>query len=147
MSDLQESPGVECVGYDSARRMVTGSLGSVHLPPISAVILRVLLVHTGEIVSRERLYAACWPDPNGGPNGTIRENLGVQITHLRARLVEAGYPGKIKTLWGVGYFLIDDPRPTHVLHLIDSHHRLMRYLLETHPNQRAAGLLLPMFDA
>jgi DNA-binding response OmpR family regulator len=148
MSDMQKASRDDGpVGYDSARHLLTGSLGSVHLTPMQGAILCQLLVHTGEPVHYKRLYAACWPDPDDEPGSGALNVIGTHMCHLRARLAEAGYPGKIKNIFDVGYLLVDDPRPMHVLHLVGSRHRLLRHLLETHPNRHAAGLLLPMFDA
>ena len=73
---------------------------NILLTPTEFELLRVLMSEAGRFVSRQRLLDAAWgPGFFGGANV-----LDVHISQLRRKLRrDAGDPGPIQTLRGVGY--------------------------------------------
>lgn len=62
-------------------------------------LLFFLACRAGEIQSREVLYQQLYKREYDGLDRT----LDVRVSHLRKKLVDAGAPEKIKTVWGHGY--------------------------------------------
>lgn len=71
----------------------------VPLSPLEAQLVRMLLDQVGEVVSREELEAALWPD--GSPGDT--RALDNRLTRLRRRIEEL--PVRIHTVRGRGFML------------------------------------------
>ncbi len=92
----------------SARRAFVPELddnGVVHvgsewtsLPPVEARMVARMLVHFGQVVSREELARAGWPE--GAPG---RNALDVHVLRLRRRLVRVGLV--IRTVRSRGYLI------------------------------------------
>jgi DNA-binding response OmpR family regulator len=62
-------------------------------------LLFFLACRAGEIQSREVLYQQLYKRDYDGLDRT----LDVRVSHLRKKLVDAGAPEKIRTVWGHGY--------------------------------------------
>lgn len=75
---------------------------NLHLTPLQFSILTSLAEHLGEVVTKEDLYQAAWPN-----NYDIQADasLKFQVKELRKKLRERGTPDVIETVWGVGYLL------------------------------------------
>jgi DNA-binding response OmpR family regulator len=59
----------------------------------------------GNVVRREALIAAGWgDDPSGGPDNVVHV-MHTHIASIRRGMASAGFPGRIKTVWGIGYEL------------------------------------------
>lgn len=76
--------------------------GKVRLSRMEALVFEALLRGFKE---NDRIIAHIYAfDPCGGPDDAYN-NLKVTISHVRAKLAKAGFPGEIKTHWGIGYTL------------------------------------------
>ncbi len=73
----------------------------VHLTRTEMRVLHALAAAQGRIVSRDALWRAGWGEST--PEGS--ESLGVHISNLRKRLVEAGADRLLETVRGQGYRL------------------------------------------
>jgi two-component system phosphate regulon response regulator PhoB len=73
----------------------------VHLGPLSYRLLRCLMEHPGEAMSRRRLLQTLWQQSGRSPTRTV----DVHVYRLRAALNEAGERNVIHTVRGVGYRL------------------------------------------
>lgn len=82
---------------------------NLHLTPLQFSILTALAEHLGEIVTKEELYQAAWPNDY---DIQADASLKFQVKELRKKLRLHGSPEVIETVWGVGYLLCleDDPR-------------------------------------
>jgi DNA-binding winged helix-turn-helix (wHTH) protein/tetratricopeptide (TPR) repeat protein len=68
------------------------------LPPAQAAVLLTLVARAGEIVTKDQLLSAAWPDT------VVSENtLARAVMQLRRTLEDAGEPGAIDTAVGHGY--------------------------------------------
>jgi DNA-binding response OmpR family regulator len=75
------------------------------LTPLESRLLSSLARASGRVVRREALVDAGWGDDiNGGPDNALR-SVYVHVCHLRKRLTKAGFPGRINSVWGIGYEL------------------------------------------
>ena len=73
----------------------------VSLSPCQSRVLGALVHAKGAIVTRESLLAATiWDRQAAEPEIKV---VDVYISHVRRKLREAGVPGEIMTVWGVGY--------------------------------------------
>lgn len=96
-----------CLEPDRRRLWHDGTL--VPLYPKSVEALTVLIRHAGEILLRERLIEALWPD------AIVEDsNLSVAISHLRKALAEHGGNSEqfIETIPRVGYRFVGEARET-----------------------------------
>ena len=82
---------------------------NLHLTPLQFSILTALAEHLGEIVTKEELYQAAWPNDY---DIQADASLKFQVKELRKKLRLHGSPEVIETVLGVGYLLCleDDPR-------------------------------------
>lgn len=81
-----------------ANGVVRTSNGWVAVPPVEARIARLLIDHYGEVVSRDDLGSAAWPE------GPVQRNaLDVRILRLRRRI--AAIELAIRTVRSKGYLL------------------------------------------
>lgn len=82
----------------------------INLTPLQFSILTVLAEHLGEVVPKEELYQAAWPNDC---DIQADASLKFQVKELRKKLRMHGVPEVIETVWGVGYLLRleDDTRP------------------------------------
>ena len=82
---------------------------NLHLTLLQFSILTALAEHLGEIVTKEELYQAAWPNDY---DIQADASLKFQVKELRKKLRLHGSPEVIETVLGVGYLLCleDDPR-------------------------------------
>lgn len=83
---------------------------NLHLTPLQFSILASLAEHLGEVVTKEDLYQAAWPNDY---DIQADASLKFQVKGLRKKLRMHGVPEVIETIWGVGYLLCleDNTRP------------------------------------
>lgn len=86
----------------SARTVDVGG-EPAHLTPTEFKLLEYLLRRQGKAVKREQLIAALV-----GGEAATEQALQTHISRLRRKLGEDG--GRIRTVWGVGYRLDEDPQ-------------------------------------
>ncbi|MDL2317584.1 response regulator transcription factor [Eubacteriales bacterium OttesenSCG-928-A19] len=99
--------GQTLAARDAVLNLTDGTLsapgGQVELSRNESRMLRLLMEHKNEIVTREALMRALWDDEH-----FIDENtLTVGINRLRKRLAGAGLDGFIQTRKGEGYIIRD----------------------------------------
>ena len=75
---------------------------TLHLTLLQYSILTSLAEHLGEVVTKEELYQAAWPNDYDIQTDT---SLKFQVKELRKKLRLHGSPEVIETVWGVGYLL------------------------------------------
>ena len=75
---------------------------NLHLTPLQYSILTSLAEHLGEVVPKEELYQAAWPNDY---DIQADASLKFQVKELRKELRIHGAPEVIETVWGVGYLL------------------------------------------
>ena len=75
---------------------------NLHLTPLQYSILTSLAEHLGEVVPKEELYQAAWPNDY---DIQADASLKFQGKELRKELRIHGAPEVIETVWGVGYLL------------------------------------------
>jgi DNA-binding winged helix-turn-helix (wHTH) protein/tetratricopeptide (TPR) repeat protein len=90
---------------DTARGALLGSAQEVVLRPKTAAVLLHLLRHAGEVVSREALLDAVWPDI-----AVTDDSVTQCVSEIRRALGEAG-PRLLRTLPRRGYLLDASPEP------------------------------------
>ena len=62
-------------------------------------ILELLSMNPGQVFDKERIYEKVWGWDSEGDSSVVAEH----IRRIRQKLSSAGCPGKIQTVWGVGY--------------------------------------------
>jgi DNA-binding response OmpR family regulator len=77
----------------------------LHLTPKAAALLELLLRTPGQLVRRQKVEEALWPEASPQPDA-----LRSQIHWLRRALADHGFDG-LETVHGVGYRLIAADRP------------------------------------
>jgi DNA-binding response OmpR family regulator len=68
-------------------------------------LLRALAVEPARVFTREELLRGVWGFQNLVPTRTLDSHA----SRLRRKLADAGAPGMIVNVWGIGYRLIDGP--------------------------------------
>lgn len=84
---------------DYSQRVVYIHDEPLSLPRKEFDILALLSTHPGQVFDRERIYEIVWGLDGAGDSATVSEH----IRRIRMRLEQAGCPGMIETVWGVGY--------------------------------------------
>ncbi|AFZ43254.1 two component transcriptional regulator, winged helix family [Halothece sp. PCC 7418] len=64
-------------------------------------LLKYLMSHPGEVLTREQILDNVWEDNHGGESNVIE----VYIRYLRLKIEQGGYKRLIQTVRGVGYVL------------------------------------------
>jgi two-component system phosphate regulon response regulator PhoB len=64
-------------------------------------LLELLLREVGRLVTREAIVREVW----GGACASDANIVDVYVRRVRRRLDAAGYAGRIRTVWGIGYLL------------------------------------------
>jgi DNA-binding response OmpR family regulator len=86
---------------DPARRQAVVEGRTMPLTRREYDLLDLLLRETTRLVSRETIAHDVW----GGACEPDANVIEVYIRRLRRKLADAGYEGRIRTMWGVGYVL------------------------------------------
>jgi DNA-binding response OmpR family regulator len=96
------------VEVDLERRVVNKAGHEVLLSYKEFEVLRLLIQHRGETVTRERLLEDVWERPASDPSGS--RTVDTHIANLRKKL-EGGSnrSGFIRTIHKVGYKFVEDP--------------------------------------
>ena len=87
------------LAIDYGQRAVYSGGKPVPVPKKEFDILELLSMNPGQVFDKERIYERVWGWDSQGDSAVVAEH----IRRLRARLSEAGFPGCIETVWGVGY--------------------------------------------
>ena len=90
------------LSFDIGKGIVKNKNAEVILTKIEIIIFRLLLNHQDRIVSKDEIMTDLWNNDE-----YINENaLTVNISRLRAKLLELGYDNIIETRKGIGYRII-----------------------------------------
>lgn len=102
-SRMQLKAGGICL--DLGRRRVTIDSKAIHLPLKQFELLRVLMAHRNEVMSRDHLLKSVWNSEDDFDTGT----LDVHIRWLRKKIEkEPADPKWIRTVRGLGYKFVCD---------------------------------------
>jgi two-component system OmpR family response regulator len=94
-------PAAGELALDPAGHALTVGDNSIHLTPTEFRLLATIAARPGEVVRRNTLVAAGWPD-----GAIVHDNtLDAYISRLRAKLRQAQAASSIVTVKGVGYRL------------------------------------------
>ena len=92
-----------CIGgvaLDDRTKQVSVDGEPVSLTPREYNILRLLMLHPGEVFSPRELYRKVWNEEPYGAESTV----AVHIRHLREKLeIDPANPRYIRAVWGQGY--------------------------------------------
>ena len=104
----QEKPaeGIYTLGglqLDDLAKEVTVDGEKVAMTPTEYAILKLFLLHPGEVLSPNRIYREVWQDEPIGVESTV----AVHIRHLREKIeINPSDPRYLKVVWGQGYKLV-----------------------------------------
>jgi len=104
----QQPDGLLVVGdltLDPESRQVTRGERTVPLSPTEFNLLRVLMEHVGQVLSKEQLLDLVWHYDFGGDDSIVAS----YVSYLR-RKMDTGDPKLIHTVRGTGYVLRRPPR-------------------------------------
>ncbi len=90
---------------DPLARRVELAGQALNLSKKEFALLRALAVEPARVFTREELLRGVWGFQNLVPTRTLDSHA----SRLRRKLADAGAPGMIVNVWGVGYRLIDGP--------------------------------------
>ncbi|MDQ6730380.1 MAG: response regulator transcription factor [Actinomycetota bacterium] len=90
---------------DPLARRVELAGQALNLSKKEFALLRALAVEPARVFTREELLRGVWGFQNLVPTRTLDSHA----SRLRRKLADAGAPGLIVNVWGVGYRLIDGP--------------------------------------
>jgi len=104
-TDVYVCGGIE---MDDRAKTVTVDGDPVSLTPTEYEILRLLLRHTGEVISPRNIYRQVWKDVPIGAESTV----AVHIRHLREKIeINPAEPRYLKVVWAQGYKLERGNKP------------------------------------
>lgn len=86
-------------------RVIKGDKGSKFLSPIDFRIIQLLVSALGNVVTREKIKAECWPSTEVSDNAMNRK------IHEVRRIIASVCPQlTIRTVYGLGFALVDNPK-------------------------------------
>lgn len=89
---------------------VTAAGESVTLTAREFAILALLMEHPRKVFTREQIYEQVWGEEYMGDDNTVN----VHVSNLRSKLAKASKTEYIKTVWGIGFKMNEDPGPGRV---------------------------------
>lgn len=96
-SDVLRIGGIE---LDNKAKSVSLDGEPVALTPTEYEILRLLMLHPGQVFSPKEIYQKIWKDFPYGSENTV----AVHIRHIREKLeINPAEPRYLKVVWGQGY--------------------------------------------
>ncbi len=96
-SGLLQIGGIE---LDDKAKSVTLDGEPVSLTPTEYEILKLLMMHPGQVFSPKEIYQQIWKDLPYGSENTV----AVHIRHIREKLeINPAEPRYLKVVWGQGY--------------------------------------------
>lgn len=88
------------IELDDSQKRVTLDGDEVSLTPTEYDILKLLMMHPGQVFSPKEIYQKIWKDLPYGSENTV----AVHIRHLREKLeINPADPRYLKVVWGQGY--------------------------------------------
>ncbi|NGZ76546.1 response regulator transcription factor [Saccharibacillus alkalitolerans] len=99
---------IENVTINIASHTVTVDREEVKLAPREFALLQMLAVNRGMVLSMDRIYEEVWNEPFMQSKNSVM----VHIRKLREKIERnPREPQIIKTVWGIGYKIENDPKP------------------------------------
>ena len=75
----------------------------VELTRIEFNILEIMMGHPRHVFTKAELFEAAWGEPYAADDNT----LNVHISNIRGKLKASGTDGYVKTVWGMGFKLVE----------------------------------------
>lgn len=86
-----------------ARTFAVGGV-PVELTRIEFNIVEALMEHPRRVFSKAELFERAWGEPYAADDNTVN----VHVSNIRAKLKPTGTDGYIKTVWGMGFKLVEE---------------------------------------
>jgi DNA-binding response OmpR family regulator len=93
------------INVDLVERSVTWPGASLKLSPINTRILAAL-AERASVVRYDALIERVWGDDSDGGPDDVDHAMHTHVSSLRKRLASAGFPGRVRNVWGIGYELM-----------------------------------------
>ncbi len=106
---LQQRLSLGDLELDLVRRQATRQGKSIPLTAREFAVLKCLLRHAGQPLSRARIFEEVWNRTAGGATTNI---VDVYINYLRAKVDSGFEPKLIRTVYGLGYLLAVEQKRT-----------------------------------
>lgn len=88
---------------DPSSKTFVAARDPVELTRIEFAILELLMRHPSRVFSKQELFEGAWGEPYAADDNT----LNVHISNIRAKLRASGTDGYLKTVWGMGFKLVE----------------------------------------
>lgn len=89
---------------DPEARTFTANGAEIELSRIDFNIMEVLMRHPRRVFSKQELFEQAWGEPYAADDNTVN----VHVSNIRARLKPSGTESYIKTVWGMGFKLVEE---------------------------------------
>ena len=76
----------------------------VELTRIEFRIVEILMRHPKRVWTKQELFEQAWGEPYAADDNTVN----VHVSNIRTKLKASGTDGYIKTVWGMGFKLVED---------------------------------------
>lgn len=89
---------------DPSARTFTVNGTEVELPRIDFNIVETLMRHPKRVWTKQELFEQAWGEPYAADDNTVN----VHVSNIRAKLKPSGTDSYIKTVWGMGFKLVEE---------------------------------------
>ena len=89
---------------DPEARTFTADGTEIELSRIDFNIVEALMRHPRRVFSKQELFEQAWGEPYAADDNTVN----VHVSNIRARLKPSGTESYIKTVWGMGFKLVEE---------------------------------------
>lgn len=89
---------------DPSARTFAVNGAEVELPRIDFNIVETLMRHPKRVWTKQELFEQAWGEPYAADDNTVN----VHVSNIRAKLKPSGTDSYIKTVWGMGFKLIEE---------------------------------------
>ena len=89
---------------DPEARTFTANGTEIELSRIDFNIVEALMRHPRRVFSKQELFEQAWGEPYAADDNTVN----VHVSNIRGRLKPSGTESYIKTVWGMGFKLVEE---------------------------------------
>ncbi len=89
---------------DPEARTFTAHGMEIELSRIDFNIMEVFMRHPRRVFSKQELFEQAWGEPYAADDNTVN----VHVSNIRGKLKASGTEGYIKTVWGMGFKLVEE---------------------------------------
>lgn len=89
---------------DQAKRVISLDGQALTLSPTEFAVLEYFMLHPNQLISNEVLLDSVWKADAPGTNASVRALL----LRLRKKIDQEGHPGKIESVYGMGYRFLSE---------------------------------------